>query len=306
MYAAGFVLGLIFGSFLNVCISRLPRHESVARPGSRCPQCEASIRWYDNVPLLSWILLRGRCRDCKQPIPLRYPLLELATGLWFAAVAAYCLHAESVGVYVHLTTESYIHLIVTGVGAAILGFLLIGLIVMDWQTNLLPNAFTLWGIFIGFILVCVRAAFLGPNEDQIVLSNNHIQLTSPGSVVDTGNVFLTGPEHVVLGRITAICGAALVLLTIRWLYKALRHREGMGLGDVKLLAMIAAFLGFWPAVLALFWGSMLASAYAIFLLLRGKATSTTRLPFGSFLAAGGLLAALYGAKLIEMYVGLFP
>jgi len=105
----------------------------------------------------------------------------------------------------------------------------------------------------------------------------------------------------ILGRITAICGAALILLVIRWLYKALRHREGMGLGDVKLLAMIAAFLGFWPAILALFVGVFAASAYAILLLVRGKAHATSKLAFGSFLCMGGLVAAQFGNRLIEMY-----
>lgn len=301
---AAFVLGLLLGSFLNVCIARLPRNESIVHPRSRCPQCGAAIRWYDNIPILSWLLLGRRCRDCKRSIPLRYPLIELATGLWFAAIAAYCLQAALVGLYVQFTTESTITLIVTGVGIAILGFLLIGLMVMDWQTHLLPDAFTLWGIAIGFVLTCIQAAFLGPTEDEVVLSNNHIHLTSPGATVDPGNVFFTGPEHLVLGRITAICGAALLLLFIRWIYKALRHREGMGLGDVKLLAMIAAFLGFAPAILALFFGVVLASAYGAILLARGKATAASKLAFGSFLAIGGLIAAQYGNRLIDMYASL--
>jgi leader peptidase (prepilin peptidase)/N-methyltransferase len=305
MYGAiGFVLGLLFGSFLNVCITRLPRRESVVHPRSRCPQCGAAIRWYDNIPVISWLLLRGDCRDCKAAIPWRYPLVEFATGLWFAAVAFRCSVHSLVGMYVQLSTEWYVTLVLAGLGIAILGFLLIGLMVMDWQTNLLPDAFTFWGSAIAFVLVCIQAAFLGPTEDQVILSNHHIQLTSPGSVIDHGNVFLTGPEHFILGRITAICGAALLLIFIRWLYKALRHREGMGLGDVKLIALIAAFLGFWPAILALFLGVLLASAYAVFLLLRGKANRTTRLAFGSFLAIGGLVAAQYGSRLIDMYSAL--
>ena len=301
---AAFVLGLLFGSFLNVCISRVPRRESVVRPGSRCPECGAGIRWYDNVPLLSWVVLGRRCRDCRKLIPWRYPLVELAMGLWFTWIAAFCLRAFA-DLHGPVGTEFYVRVVVAGVGAAALGFLLIGLMVMDWQTSLLPNAFTLWGVFVGFVLVCVRAAFLAPAEEQVVLSNNHVQLTSVGSVVDTGNVFLTGPEHLLFGRIVAISAAALVLLVIRWSYKALRGREGMGLGDVKLLAMIAAFLGFWPAMLALFLGCLLASVYAVFLLARGKANASTKLAFGSFLAAGGLMAAVYGEKIIGVYAGLF-
>ncbi|GGA62647.1 hypothetical protein GCM10011507_12770 [Edaphobacter acidisoli] len=297
---AAFVLGLLFGSFLNVCISRMPQRESVVRPRSRCPQCGAAVRWYDNIPLLSWVLLGRRCRDCKQPIPWRYPLVELALGLWFTWIAAFCLRAAS-SFHGSTVTEFYVGLIVASVGAAALGFLLIGLMVMDWQTHLLPNKFTLWGIFVGYVLVCVRAGFLAPGQDQVLLGNNHIELTSVGSAVDTGNVFLTGPEHLLYGRLLGICMAALVLLIVRWGYKALRKREGMGLGDVKLLAMIAAFLGFWPAMLALFLGSMLASIYAVFLLARGRASASTKLAFGSFLAIGGLIAAVYGEKIIGIY-----
>jgi leader peptidase (prepilin peptidase)/N-methyltransferase len=302
--AISFLLGLLFGSFLNVCISRLPQRESIVHPRSRCPQCRAVIRWYDNIPLLSFLLLRGRCRDCSRAIPWRYPLVELATGLWFAAVVYRCLNSLPTGLHTQRITEIYVTLILIGIGLAILGFLLIGLMVMDWQTLLLPNAFTLSGIAIALLLVFIRAAFLGPTEDQVILSNNHIELTSPGSVIDTGNVFLTGPEHLILGRIAAICGAAFILLLIRWLYKALRHREGMGLGDVKLLAMIAAFLGFWPAVLSLFLGVLLATIYAIFLLVRGRAGGASKLAFGSFLAIGGLIAAQFGNRLIEMYTAL--
>ena len=187
---------------------------------------------------------------------------------------------------------------------AILGFLLIGLMVMDWQTMLLPDAFTLTGISIGLFLICSQAIFLGPNDDQVLLTKHSLHLTSPGGVTDNGNVFLTGPESLILGRIAAICGVALLLLLIRWLYKAVRHREGMGLGDVKLLAMIAAFLGFWPAVLSLFFGTLAAAIYGAVLLTRGRAAATSKLAFGSFLCVGGLIAAMYGNRLIDRYIAL--
>lgn len=297
-----FILGLLFGSFLNVCISRLPQRESIVHPRSRCPQCRAEIRWYDNIPLISWLLLKGHCRDCKQAIPWRYPLVELAIGLWFIACVGTFLSSFS---RAHDFGGSFssedVPRAIAALSIAVLGFLLFGLMVMDWQTLLLPDAFTLTGIAIGLVLIFIRSAFLGPTEDQVVLSNHHITLTSPGGVTDNGNVFLTGPEHLILGRIAAICGAALILLLIRWLYKALRHREGMGLGDVKLLAMIAAFLGFWPAVLALFFGVLTATAYAVFLLARGKANAASRLAFGSFLCIGGLIAAQFGNRLIDVY-----
>ena len=185
---------------------------------------------------------------------------------------------------------------------AILGFLLIGLLVMDWQTHLLPDAFTFTGIAISFFITCIRAFFLQGNEDQIVLNSTHqLRLRSPGSFASQGNIFLTGPEHLLGVWLLSVVGAAAILLVIRALYKLVRHREGMGLGDVKLLAMIAGFLGFWPAVLTLFLGTLLATAYALLLLVRGRAEAATALPFGSFLSAAGLVTALFGGPIIALY-----
>lgn len=189
-------------------------------------------------------------------------------------------------------------------GLAILGFLLIGLIVMDWETMILPNAFTIGGIFVALFLVCIQAIFLAPGEDEVHLTKHSLHLTSPGGVTDHGNLFFTGPESLVMGRVAAICGAALILLLIRWLYRAVRHRDGMGLGDVKLLAMIAAFLGFLPAILSLFIGTLAAALYGALLLAGGKAGATSKLAFGSFLCGGGLVAALYGNRLIDLYIAL--
>jgi leader peptidase (prepilin peptidase)/N-methyltransferase len=311
---AGFVLGLLLGSFLNVCISRLPAHESIVRPGSRCMSCGHAVRWYDNVPVLSWVLLRGRCRDCGAGISWRYPAVELAVGIWFARVASdlalqwemnrpdMIAAATQILGQAPYTVE---HRLPSLIGTAVLGFLLIGLMVMDWQTQRLPDAFTLPGIGIGFVLVCVQAMFLAPGEGDIVLNTTHqLRMSSPGSFQAQGNVFMTGTEAMVLGRVAAIAGAALILLLVRWIYKALRKRDGMGLGDVKLLAMIAAFLGFGEALVALFAGVVAASAYGLFLVARKKAGGDTKLPFGSFLAAGGLFAALFGPGLVEWYVGL--
>lgn len=268
----------------------------MVHPRSRCPDCGAGIRWYDNVPVISWLLLRGRCRDCKRSIALHYPLVEIGLGLWLMAQAA------EIYMLVHLSRP---HDLVSGViahiGIAILGFLLIGLMVMDWQTQLLPDVFTLGGIALSFLLTCTMSIFLAPHEDDVVLSNNHVQLSSPGSASGQGNVFLTGPERILGDWLLAVCGVVVILLLVRWLYRAMRHREGMGLGDVKLLAMIAAFLGFWPAVLALFLGVLTASVYAVVLLARRRAGAGSRLAFGSFLAFGGLIAALYGEKIINAY-----
>jgi leader peptidase (prepilin peptidase)/N-methyltransferase len=299
----GFLVGLLFGSFLNVCISRLPAHESIVSPRSRCTSCGHTIRWYDNIPILSWLLLRARCRDCKASISWRYPAVELAVGLWFAICANQLIYLElaKVSRLSGPTTGEYVGV----AGFTILGFLLIGLMVMDWQTQRLPDAFTLTGIAIGFLLVCVRAFFLAPGEGDIVLNTTHqLRLSSPGSFQSQGNVFLTGTEALIMGRIAAIAGAALLLLAVRWIYKALRKREGMGLGDVKLLAMIAAFLGFGESLLALFAGVVTASVYGVALIARRKAGTETKLPFGSFLAAGGLFAALLGPMIVDWYASL--
>jgi leader peptidase (prepilin peptidase) / N-methyltransferase len=310
----GFGVGLLFGSFLNVCISRLPGHESVVRPGSHCMSCGHAVRWYDNVPILSWAVLRGRCRDCGAGISWRYPAVELAVGVWFAKVASDLAlqwevnRPDMIAGFVMIFGNkpySVQHRLPDLVGMAILGFLLIGLMVMDWRTQRLPDAFTLTGIGIGFLLVCVRAFFLAPGEGDIAFNTTHqLRMSSPGSFQAQGNVFLTGTEAMVLGRVAAIAGAALILLVVRWLYKALRKRDGMGLGDVKLLAMIAAFLGFGESLLALFVGVVAASVFGLALMVRGKAGAATKLPFGSFLAAGGMFAALFGQRIVVWYAGL--
>jgi leader peptidase (prepilin peptidase)/N-methyltransferase len=130
-------------------------------------------------------------------------------------------------------------------------------------------------------------------------------MSSPGSFQSRGDVFLTGPEHLVWGRVVAICAAALVLWLIRAIYKAARKREGLGLGDVKLMAMIAAFLGFAPAMVALFVGVILGAVYGIVLLARRRATAASRIPLGTFLCIGGLVAALIGERMLAWYSGFF-
>ncbi len=300
--AAGFLLGLLFGSFLNVCIARVPRGESVVRPASHCLTCGHAIRPVDNIPILSWIMLRGKCRDCGASISWRYPVIEFATGLWFAFCALRMWDAWHPTV---VTLNSFVPFwTFETIGLAALGFLLLGLIVIDWQVQRLPDVFTFSGIALALFLVCFQAIFLEPGEDQITFTSKHLRLSSPGSFAARGNVFLTGPEALIFGRLAAVCGAALILLLVRWGYKAIRKREGMGLGDVKLLAMIAAFLGFWPAILTLFLGVLLASVYGAAQMVRGKAGALTRLPLGSFLGAAGLVTAVFGDSFIAWYRGL--
>ena len=295
-----FLLGLLFGSFLNVCISRLPDHRSLSKPRSHCTHCSHTIAWHDNIPLLSWILLRARCRHCQQRISWRYPAVELAFALWltFAARTAFPLLKPGI------STDIFAATTIDAIALSILGFLLIGLLVMDWQTHTLPDAFTLTGTLLGFVLLCVRAAYLPPHQYDLLL-HGHNPLTSVGGAVDNGNIVLTGSEHLVLGRILGISVAAGLLLLIRFLYKQIRHRDGLGLGDVKLIAMITAFLGFWLGAFALFFGVILGAVYAISLIARRRADADTRLPLGSFLAIGGLVAAILGAPVIAWYTSLF-
>ncbi len=304
---AGLVVGLLLGSFLNVCVVRVPRGESVVKPGSHCRACGRRLRWFDNVPVVSWLALRGRCRDCGAGISWRYPAVELAVGVWFARLGYY-LGSAFFGPAPQPRASQFdfpATYVIFLLGSAVLGWLLIGLIVIDWEWQRLPDAFTLSGIAAGLFLVCTQAIFLGPTDDQVVLNGaKQLRLASPGSFAARGNVFLTGPEALIFGRLAAVCGAALILLLVRWAYKRVRGREGLGLGDVKMLAMVAAFLGFWPAVLTLFVGVLLASAYAAGLMARGKASAATRLPLGSFLGAGGLFVAVFGERVIDWYRGL--
>lgn len=252
------LFGLAFGSFLNVCISRLPRHESLVRPRSRCPRCGALIRALDNLPILSWIFLRGRCRSCRRPIPWRYPAVEFAT----AALFLLC--------YLRLG------LTVTGIGTAVLCFLLLGLAVMDAETLRLPDAFTLPGIGLGILY-----AALAPADDWI------------DRIAHAGESILWA----VL--------AGLFLLLIRWLFFAIRHKEGLGMGDVKLVAMIAAWLGPAPAILTLLLGAFAAAIYGSLAVAfsRGRRPFfSTRLPLGSFLCAAALYAIFHDRPIIDWYL----
>ncbi len=300
---AAFFLGLLLGSFLNVCIARLPRGESIVSPRSRCPSCLYPISAADNIPLVSWLLLRAKCRHCGTSISWRYPAVELCTAFWFALTASACVHALSVpspG-----AQPGAASLVLAAIAVAALGCLLIGLAVVDWQTHTLPDGLTFSGIALGLALTFVQAALLPLGQGDIHFTpRNSMRLSSPGSFVARGDVFLTGTEALVLGRVLAILAAGATLLLIRATYTALRGREGMGLGDAKLLAMIAAFLGFGDAMLSFFLGMIACAAYAVFLLARGRATATTRLPLGSFLAAGGLATALLGEALLTWYKGL--
>jgi leader peptidase (prepilin peptidase) / N-methyltransferase len=259
------LLGLAFGSFLNVCISRLPRHRSIVRPGSHCPKCGAAIAPRDNVPILSWLVLRGRCRACRWRIPWRYPAVELGTAaLFLLCFLRFGLSIESIGM-------------------AILCFLLLGLAVMDAETLRLPDAFTWPGIGLGILYSGLSPAISRQDYHR--------------SAIDA----------MIMAAVWALA-AALLILAIRGAYWLIRRREGMGSGDVKLLAMIAAWLGPALTLLTLFLGVLAAAAVGIlWIAIRGRRGALAmRLPFGSFLCVAAIYAIFAGRPILAWYLKFFP
>ena len=256
LLAGGF--GLLIGSFLNVCISRLPYNESVVSPRSHCPHCATMIAWYDNVPVLSYLLLLARCRHCRASISARYPTVELLTGVLFGAIVW----------RLGLGWES--------VKWCAFGAIVVELGFSDLETRILPDEFTKGGALLGVVLAAIvplpqglfsfMAEILRPNSSEAFASLVN-SLASAG--------FLSGG-----------------LYAIGAIYQRFRGREGMGLGDVKMVAMLGAFLGLETALLGLMIGSLLGSVIGLtWIKLRRASTSEYELPFGSFLAFGALLAA---------------
>jgi leader peptidase (prepilin peptidase) / N-methyltransferase len=243
-------LGLIAGSYLNVVIHRLPRGLSTVLPRSACPACGAPIQARDNVPLLSFVVLGGRCRACRAPIPWRYPLVEAATALLFVA----CLERFGVSL--------------AAAAAALFCCLMIALCLIDLEHLLLPDRLTLPGIAAGLAL----------------------QRWLPwGSL-----------RGAVAG---ALLGAA-VLLAISGAWYLVRREEGMGLGDSKMLALIGAFLGWQAMLVALFFASFAGATVGLVLMWRGGAGMKSKLPFGSFLSLGGILALFAGHEIAGWYARL--
>jgi leader peptidase (prepilin peptidase)/N-methyltransferase len=259
--ALAFLAGLLIGSFLNVCVFRLPRDLSVMRPArSFCPGCEYMIAWYDNIPLLSYALLHGRCRHCREWIPLRYPLVELATGAAFAVCAA------------------AFGLTAMGIKFAIFSAILIDLIATDVEERILPDEFTIGGTLAGVII----AAYV-PMPFELA----HI-IASLSRVT-------AGPRTIsVLESALAAVIALGSLWFVRWLYEKIRHREGLGLGDVKMIAMIGSFLGLEAAIVTLMVASLLGSVVGLaYIVISKKSAATYELPFGSFLGVAGLILAVW-------------
>jgi leader peptidase (prepilin peptidase)/N-methyltransferase len=240
------VLGAVLGSFLNVCILRLPAEQSVVRPPSRCPKCGKGVAWYDNIPVLSWIVLRGRCRNCGQPISIQYPLVELAT----AAIWAYCAWRSGWS----LETAR----------VAVFGTLLLGIAMTDAREYIIPDEFTWGGLALG-LAFSLAGGLAGLGQALL------------GAVVGFGLLWLVG-------------------LVGSWIFK----QEAMGGGDIKMMAMVGAFLGWKGVLLTIFLGSLLGSIVFIPLALAGR---KKLVPFGVFLAIGGAAAYLVGPALLAWYFG---
>ncbi|HVJ07383.1 MAG TPA: prepilin peptidase [Acidisarcina sp.] len=275
------LFGLAFGSFLNVCISRLPQHQSVVTPRSHCPRCGAFIPASDNIPLLSWILLRGRCRTCSAKISLRYPLVEAALpALWIACYFTFGW------------TLSF-------AGAAVFCFLLLGLAVMDAETMRLPDAFTLPGIVLG-----IAFAFA---ESGSALIGRALVAPQAGSLASSP----ASPWSAMGASAASAVLAAACIVFIRMLYRWIRGQEGMGLGDAKLLAMIAAWLRVERTILVFFVAVVAAALVGIAgRLLQPSQQSKEgwleeRLPFGTFLACAAIYALFLGWRTIHWYMGFF-
>jgi leader peptidase (prepilin peptidase)/N-methyltransferase len=310
--AAFFLFGLVFGSFLNVCIYRMPREISVVSPRSACPACEAPIAGYDNIPVLSWLILGGKCRQCKAPISARYVGVELLTGALFA-LSYLSAPAMIRQIYQQWPLDVRPNVLMVAAKMCVLCFLLIGLIFTDAETKLLPDLLTKPGMVAGVIF-----SLLVPLEGPA-----HYFLPT----VDNWRI---------LSLINSIAGAVLgsaFIWAVALLYEAVRGVEGMGRGDVKLMALIGAFLGVKLTLLVLLLGSLIGSFFGLFLILwvwmkgllrrrrthRAEEASVSRtrawnsailiyrnfeIPFGVFLGAAALLAAFWGTALVQWYVNI--
>jgi leader peptidase (prepilin peptidase)/N-methyltransferase len=266
-----FFFGLLAGSFLNVCIHRWPRGRSVVKPRSHCVRCRHTIAWYDNIPLVSYAVLGGRCCHCGKRISLRYPLVELVIGLLFF--------------YFVFT----LGLTPAAVKMCIFSAILVALIFCDLEKRILPDELTLGGAVFGLVL-----ALFVPVPD----------------ITASALLWVFGAElHGTLQSLAeSVCGAllpALVLWGGGWLYFKVRHREGLGFGDVKLIAMVGSFLGLRGALLTMILGSICGSVLGHgYIKAMVKDAATYELPFGTFLGAAALVVAIAGPKLLGWYGGL--
>ncbi|HBA71391.1 MAG: peptidase A24 [Geobacteraceae bacterium GWC2_55_20] len=245
-----FVFGMVVGSFLNVCICRMPKEESIVSPPSHCPHCNYQIRWYDNIPVISYLLLRGRCRGCGARISLQYPLVEMLNGI--------------------ITLLLFLRFGPTLAFAVLFVFCsaLVVITFIDIEHQIIPDEISLPGIIIGFVM----------------------------------SFFLQG--HNWLNSLLGILLGGGSLLLVAYGYQWLTGKEGMGGGDIKLLAMMGAFLGWKSIPFIILASSLVGSVVGVSIMLLQKKDSKLAIPFGPYLAFGAVLYIFYGRPLIEWYLNL--
>ncbi|HXU39342.1 MAG TPA: prepilin peptidase [Blastocatellia bacterium] len=273
---AVFIFGLLIGSFLNVVIYRLPLGESIVFPGSHCPACDAAISWYDNIPVVSYAFLGGRCRSCRTQISPVYPAVELLVACLYLLL--FIIHRDQI------IGGSWLPLLADIVFVS----LIVPLVFIDLRYKLLPNAITYPGLA---ALLMLRA--LAP--DPWILSH-------------TPHVFGPAAPPWALAMFGSLLGAVVgggTLWLVREIYYRLRHVEGMGLGDVKMMLMVGAFLGWQLTLLTVFVGSLLGSVIGILLIAVRGGNMKTQIPFGVFLGPAAIIALLIGQPLIAWYVGMY-
>jgi leader peptidase (prepilin peptidase) / N-methyltransferase len=266
-----FAFGLVIGSFLNVCILRIPGGRSIVLPPSACPQCGARIPPYDNIPVISYLMLRGKCRACKTRISPMYPLVELLTAaLFFGCYWAFGLT-------------------IVALKWSVFSAIMIVLVFTDLRERILPDVVNFVGLGLGLLFSLFINSSDGTARFVTYFVFPRLQSMRAISALDA-----------VLG---AIAGGGLLWLVME-AYFRLRHREGMGLGDVKMMLMVGAFLGLKRTMLTIFAGSLLGTLLGIaFILARGK-KSDYELPFGTFLGMAAILVVFFGTPFMHWYTRL--
>ena len=249
--ASAFVLGAVIGSFLNVCIYRIPEGKSIVSPPSSCPNCGHRIRWFENIPIFSYLLLLGRCSSCKMKISPRYPSIEALTGILFALALFYFGFSAATLIYWIFVAA------------------LVVITFIDLDHQIIPDVISLPGIPIGFI-----CSFFIP---WLIWSDSLLGILFGGGI----------------------------LFSVAWVYEILAKREGMGGGDIKLLAMLGAFLG-WKAILpVIFIASLGGTVVGIPVMILQKKNSRLAIPFGPFLSGAALVYLFWGKQIVYWYLHLF-
>jgi len=271
------ILGAIIGSFLNVVIHRVPREQSVVFPNSACPSCHAALRPYDNIPIFSFLILRGRCRFCRKPISIRYPIVEALTALLFVALA------------LHDGTSFALPFDLAFVAA------LLALVFIDAEHMILPNVITYPGILFAVVTRIALPYLVGAAQFDDL----------PGLIVRLPPSFPLWSVSLIGAAIGALVGGGSLWL-MGFVWEKLRGVEAMGLGDVKMMLMVGAYLGWRLAALTIFFGVLSGSLIGIGIMMkRGKRNLQMMLPFGIFLGIGAIANLFFGHFVVDWYASQF-